>query len=147
MSFGITDIFSSFLYYLSEEVQSEQRNKKEDNAKFLLREFIRPLKLRCIASYCLQRVLSIMFKDVAKISGEREVSTLMKTLEKSRAFSSYSIIRCYRIDILAINTKLTHLFVLVTTKTCTLDDLERIQYTLNVYGKILQPGPWASWVH
>ena len=45
-----------------------------------------------------------------------------------------------------INTKLSELFVLATTKTRKLDDLEHIQHTLNVCAKILQPKSWAQWV-
>ena len=45
-----------------------------------------------------------------------------------------------------LNSKLFHLFVLATTSTRTLLDSERIQHTLNVYGKILQPEVWAQWV-
>ena len=45
-----------------------------------------------------------------------------------------------------LNSKLLHLFVLATTSTRNLLDSERIQHTLNVYGKILQPEVWAQWV-
>ena len=45
-----------------------------------------------------------------------------------------------------INSKLLHLFILATTSTRTLLDAERIQHTLNVYSKILQPESWAQWV-
>jgi len=68
------------------EIQ-DPSEEKNSNAKFLLREFIRPLKLRCIASYCLQRILSIIFEDFACKTGKREVTILLKALEKSRAFA------------------------------------------------------------
>ena len=42
-------------------------------------------------------------------------------------------------DIPQINTKLSQLFVLATTKTRKLDDLKLMQHTLNIHGKILQP--------
>ena len=45
-----------------------------------------------------------------------------------------------------INTKLSELFVLATTKTRKLDDLEHIQHTLNVCAKTFQPESWAQWV-
>ena len=35
--------------------------------------------------------------------------------------------------------------MLATTRSRKLDHSKRIQHTLNVYGKILQPEPWAQW--
>ena len=50
----------------------------------------------------------------------------------------------FRIPI--INTKLNHLFVLATTQHRSLDESERVQHTLTVYGRIQQPEAWAQWV-
>ena len=52
----------------------------------------------------------------------------------------------YKFQIPTINTTLLNLFSLATTRTRTLDDSERIQHTLNVYRKIVQPETWAQWV-
>ena len=49
-------------------------------------------------------------------------------------------------NIPTINGKLIHLFTLATTQSRALDESERIQHTLNVYSKILQPEMWAQWV-
>mmetsp|Transcript_31336 Transcript_31336/g.37283 ORF Transcript_31336/g.37283 Transcript_31336/m.37283 type:complete len:1900 (-) Transcript_31336:92-5791(-) len=67
--------------------RQDPSEEKDTNSKFLLRQFIRPLKLRCIASYCLQRILSIIFEDFACKTGKREVTILLRALEKSRAFA------------------------------------------------------------
>ena len=39
-----------------------------------------------------------------------------------------------------------HVFNLATIQYHTLDELERIQHTLNIYFRILQPEVWAQWV-
>ena len=52
----------------------------------------------------------------------------------------------YKFNIPLLNGKLIHLFVLATTQTRTLLASERIQHTINVYAKILQPEAWAQWV-
>lgn len=45
-----------------------------------------------------------------------------------------------------VNKKIINLFILATTSTRTLLPLERINHTLNMYGKMLQPEMWAQWV-
>ena len=45
----------------------------------------------------------------------------------------------YKFNIPLLNGKLIHLFVLATTQPRTLLASERIQHTINVYTKILQP--------
>ena len=52
----------------------------------------------------------------------------------------------YKFNIPVINSKLIHLFVLATTLTRQLLESKRIQHTLNVYSKIMQPDIWAQWV-
>jgi len=49
-------------------------------------------------------------------------------------------------NISTINSKLMHLFVLAATQHRKLNEQERIQHTINVYAKILQPEMWAQWV-
>ena len=77
------------------------------------------------------------FTTVASVQLSLSLSLSLLSINAITSFNPFD----HAFDIPAINTKLTHLFVLATTKTCTLDDLERIQHTLNVYGKILQPKP------
>ena len=52
----------------------------------------------------------------------------------------------YNYFITTINTKLTHMFLLVLTTTRVFDNAEQIQYTLTMYGHINQPDAWYSWV-
>ena len=52
----------------------------------------------------------------------------------------------FKFNIPVINGKLIHLFVLATTQTRSLLPSERIQHTMNVYSKVLQPEAWAQWV-
>ena len=52
----------------------------------------------------------------------------------------------WEFSIPVINGKLIHLFTLATTRSRALDESERIQHTLNVYSKILQPEMWGQWV-
>ena len=52
----------------------------------------------------------------------------------------------YKFNIPLLNGKLIHLFVLATTQTRTLLASERIQHTINIYAKILQPEDWEQWV-
>ena len=48
--------------------------------------------------------------------------------------------------ILDINKDLLNMFILMTTKTCTIGELQNIQHTLAVYLKVKQPVSWFSWV-
>lgn len=48
-------------------------------------------------------------------------------------------------NISEVNTGLVDFFVLATKKNRQLDQNEKIQHTINTYGKILQPKQWAQW--
>ena len=50
----------------------------------------------------------------------------------------------YDVNISAINNKLLNLFILATTTTREILEGERIQHTLHVYEKIVQPEKWAN---
>jgi hypothetical protein len=50
----------------------------------------------------------------------------------------------YKYHISTINTKLNHLFVLATSRECTLLPMERIQHTITCYAQIKQPEPNGS---
>ena len=52
----------------------------------------------------------------------------------------------YDFDISVINSKLLNLFILATTSTREILEGERLQHTLHVYEKIVQPEKWAQWV-
>ena len=73
------------------------------------------------------------------------ISFVQLTLISLENILSFNLFDC-KFHIPTINTKLINLFGLATTRTRVLDDSERIQHTLNVYSKILQPEVWAQWV-
>jgi len=52
----------------------------------------------------------------------------------------------HQFNIPAINSKLINLFILSTTSSRSLDNVERITHTINVYKKIMQLESWALWV-
>lgn len=52
----------------------------------------------------------------------------------------------FEFNIVTINTRLNHLFVIATTSTRTLDPSERISHTLGIYEKIKQPIQWSQWI-
>ena len=52
----------------------------------------------------------------------------------------------YDFKIPIINTKLSQLFVLATTRECQLSQEEGVQHALAVYSRIKQPEEWAQWV-
>ena len=81
----------------------------------------------------------------------KKLTTLASVSSLQLSFLSFSYILKFnpidmKFDIPNINTKLSQLFTLATTSHRKLLDSERIQHTLNVYFKIMQPEVWAQWV-
>ena len=113
---------------------------------------------RCIKSSITGSIKTTIFGQFGNISTHEDGPTLFKKVTGFTPISSIqlSIASLQQIidynpaddnfEISTINTKLTNLFILATTNTRMLKDAERIQHTLNVYSKILQPEIWAQWV-
>jgi len=112
----------------------------------------------CIKSLISGDIKDTIFTQFENLPDQDDVLSLFKKLTTFTAVSSLqrSILSFnnimnfnpinYCFNIPSINRKLVHRFVLATTATRRLIESKRIQHTLTVYGKILQPEVWAQWV-
>ena len=65
----------------------EGEDDAEDDPSYL-REYIPSLKIRCVASHCLQQGIPEVVDIFSHVVGQDEVSKLLKALENSREMSS-----------------------------------------------------------
>ena len=83
-----------------------------------------------------------LFKSITTYSSVSSVQLSNVSLNNILHFDPSA----FKFQIPSINTRLSNLFVLATTRTRALDQNERIQHTLSAYSKILQPEVWAQWI-
>lgn len=76
----------------SKDEENDQGNdddeNDEDDEPSYLREYIPSLKIRCVASHCLQQGIPEVVDIFSHVVGQDEVSKLLKALEDSRSMSS-----------------------------------------------------------
>ena len=113
---------------------------------------------QCVKNFIKGSIRNKIFTQLGNIPTHADRITLFKKLTTFTTVASLqlsllsfnSILEFnpfdHAFDVPTINTKLINLFTLATTQHRTLDDSERIQHTLNVHSKILQPEVWAQWV-
>ena len=113
---------------------------------------------QCIKSSIKENVRETIFTQAGNLPTNTDEIALFKKLTTFTSIASLqlsllsfnSILEYnpldFDFDIPKINTKLNYLFVLATTQHRSLDEAERIQHTLSLYSKILQPETWAQWV-
>ena len=112
---------------------------------------------QCLESSISGALKTTIFSQTENIPKHEDWVNLFKSITNFTAVSSFQLSNLSLQQILDfdpaelhfqisnINTKLIHLFMLATTKSRVLDQNERIQHTLNAYGKILHPQIWAQW--
>ena len=71
-----------------EENDGDEDENDEDDEPSYLREYIPSLKIRCVASHCLQQGIPEVVDIFSHVVGQDEVSKLLKALEDSRSMSS-----------------------------------------------------------
>ena len=113
---------------------------------------------QCVKSSIKGDVRDTIFTQAGNLPTHTDGNTLFKKITTFTTVSSLqlsllsfnSILLFNPLDhgfnISIINSKLMHLFVLAATQHRKLNEQERIQHTLNVYAKILQPETWAQWI-
>ena len=73
------------------------------------------------------------------------LSSLQLSIQATKDLMDYDPSKV-KFCIVTINKDVQHLFVLMTTKSRILGDLEKIQHILTIYAKIKQPPEWVTWV-
>ena len=113
---------------------------------------------KCLQSSVKGHVQTSIFTQQDNIPSNEDGVTLFKTFTKFTAVTSIqlfvSILHSINVFDLAtdkyviptINSKLSNLFLLAGGPHYTLHGHEKVQSTINVYSKILQPDSWAWWV-
>jgi len=71
----------------SKDSGNDERDDEDEEPSYL-REYIPSLKIRCVASHCLQQGIPQVVDIFSHVVGEDQVSKLLKALEDSRAMSS-----------------------------------------------------------
>ena len=112
---------------------------------------------QCIKSSIRGSIWDTIFTQSGNIPMHADGNTLFKKLTTFTTVASLQLLLLsfnsilefnhfdHAFNVPTINTKLMNLFTLAATQHRTLDSSERIQHTLNVYSKILQPEVWAQW--
>ena len=147
------DIFTAYHSITDTDVETARNNRTNpraiQNAKALY---------RCIEASISGDVRTTIFTQSENIPEHEDGVSLFKQVTLYTAVSSIQLSNLSLQQILdfnpaelqfaipSINTQLINLFVLATTRSRILDENERIQHTINVYAKILQPEVWAQWV-
>ena len=113
---------------------------------------------RCIKASITGDLKTTVFDQIDNLPTNEDGPSLFKLLTSFTTISSLQLSMlafrqildfdpaAHEFKIATVNTKLNHLFVLVTTPHRRLEDLERISHTLNAYSRIKQPEIWAQWV-
>ena len=113
---------------------------------------------KCIKSSIKGALKDTIFTQIGNMPTHSDGNTLFKTLTSFTTVASLQLSMLsfqnildfnpfdWEFNIPVINGKLIHLFTLATTQSRVLAKSERIQHTVNVYSKILQPEMWAQWV-
>jgi hypothetical protein len=83
-----------------------------------------------------------LFKTITDFSLASSLQLTIKTITDIQALDPVD----FKFSIAAINTKLTHYFILASSSTRALSEAEKLQHTLTVYAKIKQPESWAQWI-
>lgn len=83
-----------------------------------------------------------LFKKLTKFTMVASLQLSLLSFNPILEFNPFD----HKFNITTINTKLMNLFVLSTTHHRALDESKKIQHTLNVYSKIIQPETWTQWV-
>ena len=147
------DIFTSYHSISDTDIENARNNRTDaraiQNSKALY---------RCIETSISGDVRTTIFTQSENIPEHEDGIALLKQVTMFTAVSSIQLSNLSLQQILefnpadlqfaipSINTQLSNLFVLATTRSRNLDENERIQHTINAYTKILQPETWAQWV-
>ena len=147
------DIFSDYHSISDTEISTERAARTDTRA---LQNATTMFK--CIKSSVAGNVKETIFTQNGNLPSHNCGVTLLKELTTLTSVSSLQLSLLafsnilqfnpvdFEFDVPKINTKLTQLFTLAATQHRNINDLEKIQHTLNVYGKIMQPELWAQWV-
>ena len=112
----------------------------------------------CIKDTLEGDIRDIVYAQLDNLPDQEDGATLLKTITGFSMASSLQLtIQTIRniqalepsdfdYKVSAINTKLTHLFMLAASVNRQLTSEEKIQHTLTIYSKIKQPEAWAQWV-
>jgi hypothetical protein len=84
---------------------------------------------------------AVLFKTLTNFSLASSLQLTIKTVADIQALDPVD----FKFNITAINTKLTHYFILASSGSRPLSESEKLQHTLSTYAKIKQPDSWAQW--
>ena len=112
--------------------------------------------LKCIKSSITGNVKETIFTQSGNLHSHTCGVTLFKQLTTLTSVSSLQLSQLaftnilqfnpidFNFDVPKINTRLTQLFTLASSQHRSINHQEKIQHTINVYAKIMQPKLWAQ---
>lgn len=147
------DILESYHSITDSEVQAARIARTDDRAQQNARAMY-----HCIKGSIFGNLKIIVFSQMTTGTTHEDGVQLFLDLTKYTSTASIqlavsafnNIVHCdpstFKFNIPLMNTKLSHLFVLATTRNRKLTEQEKIQHTLAAYERIQQPETWSRWV-
>ena len=153
LQIGGKDLFISYQSITKDMIQNARAARTNQRAKQNVKALFHCLEYSISGS-----VKTVIFAQTGNIPTHEDGVALFKLITQYTVVSSLQLSNLSLQQILEfnpaesdfnipdINTKLINLFTLATTQNRVLDQNERIQHSLNIYSRILQPELWAQWV-